>query len=46
MAAMRSIHTAVGWLAILAPPDAVALAAQSALTYALAPGKGLPFTPG
>src|SRR3954464_12980893 len=41
MAAMRSSHRAVDWLAILPPPPADALADQSAFTYSLAPAKGL-----
>src|SRR5688572_11808737 len=42
IAAMRSIHTAVGWFAILLPPgSAFALAAQSGLTYCFAPTYGL-----
>ena len=38
---MRSIHTAVLTSAIAAPPEAVALSAQSWLMYQLAPMKGL-----
>src|SRR6266545_5434476 len=41
MAAMRSIQTNVGWSAMEAPPDAVAFAAQSWFTYAVAPWNGL-----
>src|SRR5688500_4952272 len=42
IAAMRSIHTPVGWLETLLPPgSAFALAAQSGLTYIFALAYGL-----
>lgn len=42
IAAMRSSHTAVGWLEILLPPgSAAAFADHSGFTYTLAPAYGL-----
>ena len=41
MALMRSIHTAVGWLAMELPPPATAFARQIGLLYTPAPEYGL-----
>jgi hypothetical protein len=45
IAPIRSIHTAVLTSAIAAPPEAMALSAQSWLIYQLAPTKGLSIRP-
>src|SRR5687768_767607 len=41
MALIRSIQTAVGWLAMAEPPEATALARHCALLYTVAPAYGL-----
>jgi hypothetical protein len=47
IAAIRSIHTPVGWLEIRLPPgSAAALADQSGFTYCVAPAYGLSTRPG